>query len=441
MKEAESIIANLTLLDTPVIVACSGGPDSMYLLSLLCEMNIEVIVAHVNHKIRKESDKEYQFLQAYCKQNKLSFEGIELMETVYDNFESYARKFRYDFFKKMAKKYKTKYIFTAHHGDDLMETILMRLARGSSLAGYAGIKTISSFEEYIIIRPFLYLTKEEILKKVEEKNISYVIDDSNNSDHYTRNRYRHHVLPFLKKEQPNMHLKYIKFSEEISEYTDYIKEETEKKVNEIYQKNTLDITSFQKLHPFMKKQVLRMILDSLYKDDVYLANDHHIEEILKISNSKRPNLELNLPNGLHILKRYDTLLFTFIEKKVSAYDEVLTDGLQVELGRFKFLNESSDFSNNVLHLSSKEVTLPLHVRSRRVGDRMSVKNLQGSKKIKDIFIDSKVSFELRDLWPIVTDDQDNILWIPGIKKSNFDVSNKGLCDIIVKYEKGRNIDE
>ncbi len=441
MEEAKRIIESLTLLDEPVIVACSGGPDSMYLLSFLRGLKLNVVVAHVNHKVRKESDEEYQFLCQYCKENRIPFEGIELRETVSSNFESYARKFRYDFFKKIADKYKTKYIFTAHHGDDLMETILMRLARGSSLKGYAGFKAISTYDEYIFVRPFLYLTKEEILNRVKNLGIPYVIDDSNESDDYTRNRYRHHFLPLLKEENKNMHLKYIAFSEELYSYVDYIEEETLKKVKEVYKDGILDIPLFLEVHPFMQKQVLRYILNEQYKDDICLINHQHIEKIVHIIANSRPNLELNLPNGLHILKRYDKLLFTFISKKVQAYNEILKDGIQIDMGKFVFLKESTDFSNNCLHLLSQDISLPLHVRSRKDGDKIVVKNMNGSKKIKDIFIDSKIPFELRESWPIVTDDKDVILWVPGLKKSNFDVSNKGLCDIIVKYEKGRNIDE
>ena len=176
--------------DSYVIVACSGGPDSMMLLHVLHTLNFKVVCAHVNHKTRVETEEEYQFVQNYCDINNILFEGTEITESVTENFENYAREFRYNFFQDLAKKYNTSYLFTAHHGDDLVETVLMRVTRGSSLKGYRGFDKVSKRGNLTIIRPFVYITKEYILNYLSDNNIEYRIDNSNKSDDYTRNRFR-----------------------------------------------------------------------------------------------------------------------------------------------------------------------------------------------------------------------------------------------------------
>ena len=124
------------------------------------------------------------------------------------NTENYARKKRYEFFENLIKKYQAKYLLTAHHGDDLTETIIMRLIRGSSIKGYAGFSEITYKENYKIYRPLITKTKEEIFDYVQKNDIPYALDKTNNSDKFTRNRIRKYILPNLKKENKNIHLKF-----------------------------------------------------------------------------------------------------------------------------------------------------------------------------------------------------------------------------------------
>ena len=205
-----------------VIMATSGGPDSMALLSLLLKTknNLKIVCAHVNHKLRKESEAEAKMVQAYCQKNNIIFEYMEI--TNYKgNTENYARKKRYQFFQSLIKKYNSKYLLTAHHGDDLTETILMRIIRGSSLKGYGAFPQITNQEGYKIYRPLITKTKEEILKYVQKNNIPYVVDKTNESEKFTRNRIRMHILPYLKKENKNIHLKFLNFSKTINETENY----------------------------------------------------------------------------------------------------------------------------------------------------------------------------------------------------------------------------
>ena len=201
---------NLININDYVVIGLSGGPDSMALLNILLEyrkkINMNIVCAHVNHGIRKESDDEEIFVHNYCKKNNVIFEYMKLEKCKNSNFESFARKKRYDFFDSVIKKYDAKILFTAHHGDDLIETILMRLVRGSTLKGYAGFPAITEKQDYKIVRPLVFYTKSDIDNYNNINNIPYVVDKTNESDLYTRNRYRHNMLPFLKNENNKFHL-------------------------------------------------------------------------------------------------------------------------------------------------------------------------------------------------------------------------------------------
>lgn len=437
MNEVWEFIDRLKISkDEKIIVACSGGPDSMFLLHLLKEKGYSCVCAHVNHKVRKESDEEYIFLQRYCDDNDIIFEGIELTDYVTGNFEHYARNFRYSFFKSLIDKYKTDYLFTAHHGDDLMETILMRLTRGSSLKGYSGFSKISKRDGYQVIRPLVYLTKDDIIRYNEDNDIPYRLDYTNDLDDYTRNRFRHNILPFLKEEDNLVHLRFLKFSEELKDTVNYIDEMINNKMKNLYVDNSLDLNKFKLEDEYIRRKIIYNILVLLYPDDLYLVNGNHIDEILKIINSQKPNVEMMLPNNIKIIKEYEKMHFNISSDDDEFYEYILDNEVKLKQGTIKTLLEDDSNSNYVIRLNSKNISLPIKVRSPLKGDVMQVKNMKGHKKINDIFIDMKVEKRFRRIWPVVTDVNGVILWLPGLKKSNFDIPIDEEYDIILRYEKG-----
>ena len=158
------LINNLNIEENePLVVGCSSGPDSMALLHYLKKnTNNKIICCHINHNIRKQSIEEEQYLKNYCIKENIIFENTTIKKYKENNFENEARKRRYEFYEKILNKYHSKYLFLAHHGDDLIETILMKIERGSNLEGYAGIKEITHINNYYIIRPLLKYTKEDL---------------------------------------------------------------------------------------------------------------------------------------------------------------------------------------------------------------------------------------------------------------------------------------
>ena len=175
-----------------IVIGCSSGPDSMALVDMLLKIrdkfNLSLIIAHVNHNVREESYEEAKYLKEYCVTNDLIFETMTIEEYGDDNFHNEARNIRYNFFETLVYKYGANYLMTAHHGDDLIETVLMRIVRGSNLYGYSGFKKVVDMEGYKIVRPLIHYTKAQLEEYVQSNNVKYFVDSSNDKDKYTRNR-------------------------------------------------------------------------------------------------------------------------------------------------------------------------------------------------------------------------------------------------------------
>ena len=413
-----------------VVAAISGGPDSMVLLKLLMKIeNIKIVVAHVNHKLRKESEHEAKMVENFCKKNNLIFEYYEI--TNYKgNTENYARVKRYNFFDQVIAKYNAKYLLTAHHGDDLIETMLMRLARGTNNLGF---KEITKRKNYIIYRPLICVTKDEILEYAKENNIPYAIDETNKSDKFTRNRFRNKILPLLKSENKNIHRNFLKFNESLQKYEDYIDNIVLKEMKKIYQNDIINVEKLKNQDKLVKEKIIYKILNDIYGDDINIIKEKNVEDILKVIDNKKPNIEINLPKKKQFIKSYDKA-YIKEKKQKEKYEYILDDELKLPNNHLlKKITETEEKSNYVIKLDSSEINLPLHVRTRQNGDKMYVKGLSGTKKIKDIFIDEKIPTLDRTNYPLLVDNKGNILWIPGIKKSKFDKSKHENYDIIVKY--------
>jgi len=417
-----------------VVVGVSAGPDSMCLLDLLRKKTNKIIVCHINHNVRKESLEEQEYLKKYCIKNNLIFETMTIENYKENNFENEARKKRYSFYKKILKKYNSTKLFLAHHGDDLIETILMKIVRGSNIEGYAGIKLNNKLKDYEIIRPLLNYTKEDIINYNKSHNITYYIDSSNKSLLYTRNRFREKMLPFLKEEDKNVHKKFIKYSETLQEYDKYIKKVVKDNISKIYVNNEINLHKFKKLDIFLQKNILYNILNNIYNNKDNIVKEKHIKEILNIINNDKPNLSLNLPLNKILIKEYNSL--KIIEKKNENKDYRIefTNNLEINNLLFKKVNNEKCDDNSICRLNSSMIKLPLYFRNRKDGDFIILKNSNYRKKTKEIFIEEKIPLNERKNYPILVDKDDNILWIPNIKKSKFCIKKDENYDIIIRCE-------
>lgn len=415
-----------------VVIGVSAGPDSMCLLDLLQKKTTKIVVCHINHNVRKESIEEEEYITKYCQDKNIILEKTTINNYQENNFENEARKKRYMFYEEILKKYNSKTLLLAHHGDDLIETILMKISRGSNLEGYAGIKEISNVKNYQIIRPLLKYTKEDIINYNKSNNIKYYNDSSNQSTNYTRNRYRLNILPFLKKEDKNIHKKYLKYSKTLIEYDDYIKREVKRNINNVYKDNIINIDNLNKLDTFLIKNILYNIMNNIYQNKNNIITDRHIQNIISLLNNTKPNIKIDLPNNKEIVKEYNKLIIKDKTSDIKNYKIEFNDKIEIENLIIEKIESEDDDSNSVCRLNSKDITLPLYIRNREDGDYIILKGSNNRKKIKEIFIEKKLPLKKRNNYPLLVDSNNNIIWIPNIKKSKFCNKKSENYDIIIR---------
>lgn len=221
---------HLPLAAKTLVVAVSGGPDSLALLDLLYQIKeqyrFRLLAAHLDHQLRPDSFEEEKVISAYC-QNK----SIELINEKWPQslqplggVEAAARKYRYDFLVKIMRNYQGDYLLTAHHMDDLLENILLKFIRSGNPSEMNSLKAVSKMQGMTLLRPLLNIQKADLLKYDKRNHIPYVIDQTNNEDDTLRNKLRHHVIPLLKKENKKIGQNALRFSKEVSLLTSIVDE-------------------------------------------------------------------------------------------------------------------------------------------------------------------------------------------------------------------------
>lgn len=247
-----------------IIIAVSGGVDSMALLDILSKIHNtdNIIVAHCNHGFRKESILEAKMVENICNQLNVHFEMKEAVNL--KNQELAAREFRYEFFYELMEKYSAKALFVGHHKNDQVETVFFRLMRGAGLTGLSGMKEHD--KERKIIRPFLKFTKEDILEYAKANNLKWMDDATNFEVDYDRCWLRNDIIPALEERKPGIANVISKTAENLSEVADFMSQEAEKwihnqenkdysekqKVNNVF----MSQTDFKQLHVAMQKEVV-----------------------------------------------------------------------------------------------------------------------------------------------------------------------------------------
>jgi len=239
MKQVNLLKYNIHPSDT-IIVAVSGGIDSMVLLDMLYKHHKNIVVAHCNHGYREESEIEADFVKSACNDLHITFEYKKAINLKDD--ENSARKFRYDFFNELVNKYNAK-LFMAHHNDDQVETILFRFLRGAGLVGLSGMKEYD--ETRNIIRPFLSYTKHDIIEYANKNNLQWMDDSTNFETKYDRCWLRNEIIPLIKARKAGFASVLTKTSENMAEIADFMKIEADKW---LAKQKTYDYTERQKEH-------------------------------------------------------------------------------------------------------------------------------------------------------------------------------------------------
>lgn len=412
-----------------IVVAVSGGPDSMGLLHALLEYrnrnqkDIALYAAHVNHHTRPgENEAESALVQRFCEQAGVPFRLFHYYFNGEENFQDEARRFRYEVFKRYAREVGANKIALAHHLDDQAETVLFKLLRGSNFIGYSGMKAQTTVgEELTIIRPLLGVTKETIIAYCDEYSVPYVLDPSNASTQYTRNKLRHWIIPKLKEIQPDAVMKMEQFRIQLEEVGYFLDEMATDHFDRLVTRSpeslSLPVRELLGLPLAIVRLVLTKAINAL-TDEVELSFIKQNALIDNLRNPK-PNITMDLGQGYEAVKAYDTLLFRK-KKEIRPYLMALDAFKQYELPNgtiltVKKVKEKLKINRNRLILCYNNSMWPLFVRSPKPGDRIKTK--VGHKKLNRIFINAKIPKYQRDVWPVVTDQEDRILWVVGLEKS------------------------
>lgn len=269
-----------------VIAAISGGPDSMFLLHFLKQTSAKIIVANLDHQVRKNSHKDTEFVRRASQNLIFHSKTMDIKKLGQKNktgIEETGRKERYRFFNQLAKKYRAHFIITAHHADDNLETLLFNFTRGASLQGLSGMPEYES----PLLRPLLQFSKKQILDYLKFRKIQYCTDQTNYDTNYSRNFLRQEIIPGLKKLNPNLAQTVSKNTANIREINDFLKESARKFLAE----NTphqLDAKSFRSQPPVLQKQILLEAYRNITGETTNISATH-LEEILEIINNNIGN--------------------------------------------------------------------------------------------------------------------------------------------------------
>lgn len=216
-----------------LLVAASAGPDSMSLLDMLVNLQVEygftVFAAHFDHQLRSDSAIETEILQKYCESKKVKlFNGKwDKQDQPQTGIEAAAREARYDFLTNIARTEQMDYLLTAHHGDDLLENILLKFIRSGNPEEMNSLQAVGLMHSVILLRPMLAYSKQELVEYDQNHQIDYVVDSTNAEDETMRNRLRHHVVPLLKKENDDLLVNALRFSQKMSQLTEFVDEQVD----------------------------------------------------------------------------------------------------------------------------------------------------------------------------------------------------------------------
>ena len=369
------------------VVACSGGPDSMALLDQLNKQGKDIVVAHVNYKHRDTADRDEKIVKEYCKKYDIP---VRVLYPVHEkgNFQAWARDVRYAFFEEVADEFDTKLLYVAHQMDDVIETYLFQKNRNMICDCY-GLKEKSVRHGYQIVRPLLNFTKSELQQYCNDNGVSFGIDESNLTNHYTRNVIRHTQIEKMdRKEKEEWILK-------IQNENDFwqIKREGMGEFFKNWNKNVdallnqkeawlyLDTFLFHSLcHHFSRKYMEELCAQ--LKGNVLIEIENHL---LERHNEK-----------LYLMPKPQDVYYTLNELEYKDYKEfsIMNQGQTIE----SFSVEASDF--------------PLVVRHVKVNDVISMRF--GNKNVHRFFVDRKICKIYRKYWLVVENNAGKVIFVPGL---------------------------
>ncbi|NLI90029.1 MAG: tRNA lysidine(34) synthetase TilS [Epulopiscium sp.] len=415
-----------------IVVGVSGGADSICLLHILKELRdkyeIQLIVAHINHGMRLEAKEDASFVRSICREWDIPYEEhncniVELSRKHKTSEEVVGRNERYNFFEETRLKYSADKIAVAHTMNDQAETMLMRLIRGSGVTGLGAIMAKRDF----IIRPLLMISREQVEEYCKQNALDYREDSTNKMDIYTRNKLRLKVLPILKEDfNPNVIEVISQAADQLQETEDYLDIQTKEAYKKVVKKDQkghgIHIKSFLSYHPVIQSRIIRMVIESnlgSLKDIKY----KNINDIMELAH-KQSGKSINIGMESIAIREHDHIRI-LEDKKTLSYSQELNIGInkvvecnkKVEMILVDDSKNKQRYENTYTkNIDYDKINGNLQIRNRKAGDKILLKN--GSKKLKDFFIDEKIPKTYRDDVILIADDE-NVIWIVGYRLSEY----------------------
>ncbi|KEH90031.1 tRNA(Ile)-lysidine synthetase [Clostridium novyi A str. BKT29909] len=449
---------NMFEVNDKVVVALSGGPDSICLLHILHtlkdELNISIVAAHVNHCLRGEAaDNDEMYVKKICEE--LGIQCFVKREDVHRiskergiSCEMAGREVRYQFFEEVLHKINGNKIAIAHNANDQAETVLMRILRGTGLDGLVGIRPV---RDNIFVRPIINLTRDEIENYCDINKLNPRIDKTNFENIYTRNKIRLELIPYIQKNFNSDVIEVLnRFSDTVKVDNEYINNVAKEKYNEyseISEEKIILKGQLFKEHEAILTRVIRIAIKNI-KGNLNNLEKNHIYDIIDIQ-KKSTGKYIMLPSGIRVTNNYGDIYVYKEEKKHKVQkinkevelnlleENVVTNHkLKITLDIIKS-KEDIKFDKNPLikYFDYDKIKGVIKLRYRKNGDKFMPFGMSGSKKLKDLFIDLKIPKERRDNIPLITFG-DDIAWIVGYRISDKFKINKDTKSILkIKIER------
>lgn len=409
-----------------IAIALSGGVDSIVLFHLLVteykDSYKQLVVFHINHGLREESYEEAEFVERFVKDFDVKFykEELNMSDLERDSHtseEMLARELRYQAFNKMAKLEGVTKLLTAHHKNDQVENILMRLLTGRSIDHSLAICEEIEMAGLTIYRPLLNSLKAELEEYAKEKNLHYYVDATNFDTDYTRNNIRHNIVPLLNDINSGSFDNLINFANYYQNINNNLKKAIlSNKDNYIFSRDEDKISLVKDKFLELNEEEMYFLLKDLITDElgVFDIKQKAIFDVVSSLKKNSGNKSYDLKNNLKIISQYETLYIHKIEKKcyndkIEIIIDKICENSVYEFYQNKFII-STDAKDSEIGFNKSE--LPLLVTIKKEGDR--VRRGKINKKLSRIFIDEKVPKELRDTLPVIRNNKGEVLGVLGI---------------------------
>ena len=366
-----------------ILVACSGGPDSMALLDMERKQNHEIVVCHVNYKKRKSADRDEKYVKEYCNQYDIPVYTLYPEFPHNTNFQAWARDVRYDFFEKTARQEHITHIYIAHQKDDVIETYLFQKKR-QMLCDVYGLMPTSQRKEFTLVRPLLQWEKKELESYCHENGIMYGVDESNLQNDYTRNQIRHAKVDYMTSSEKNEWMERIQ------------KENAEWQKKRQSMQETIEAKGIVSL---LDEEEAWLYLDLYLRLPCHLAKKHLQSLVAQL---KHPCL---IDGKTHWIERYQDQIL--VEEKREYPSFVFSS-----LAEMKQMDCFADEGRMIESMQVQESDFPICMRVAQASDEIQLRF--GKKNVHRFFVDRKIPRIQRMRWYVLENRASKIIFVPGI---------------------------